>query len=240
MLPKDTLELILHNEQPKVERVQYGDQTVSALVGPGHKIQPLLAPYKETVELMSLESFVHFVAEHDAGKFIVVNDNTEVIYAGEQPEGRSARTVLAKAHIDPVGVQELRNLNQEEFMIALRARFAPSEDRDYLLSVAAKVVASRGVEQEDNGVSQKVTIRQSAAFMADAVIKPVVVLRPFRTFYELDQPNVEMMLRIKQDKEGGDFRFSLLDCDGGRWAHDCMAAIAEYLRGKIKTYPVWF
>ena len=57
----------------------------------------------------------------------------------------------------------------------------------------------KSVSTNDNGVTQTVEARQGVALNALAQVKPRVLLRPFRTFLEVEQPESEFLLRVDPD-----------------------------------------
>lgn len=54
-------------------------------------------------------------------------------------------------------------------------------------------------------------------------IKPRVMLRPFRTFLEVEQPESEFLLRVDLDEGIGFF-----EADGGIWKLEAKKNIADY------------
>ena len=54
-------------------------------------------------------------------------------------------------------------------------------------------------------------------------IKPRVMLRPFRTFLEVEQPESEFLLRVDPDEGIGFF-----EADGGIWKLEAKKNIADY------------
>ena len=75
----------------------------------------------------------------------------------------------------------------------------------------------------DNGVTQTVEARQGVALNAVVEIKPRVMLRPFRTFLEVEQPESEFLLRVEPDEGIGFF-----EADGGIWKLEAKKNIADY------------
>ena len=79
------------------------------------------------------------------------------------------------------------------------------------------------VSTNDNGVTQTVEARQGVALNALIEIKPRVMLRPFRTFLEVEQPESEFLLRVDPDEGIGFF-----EADGGIWKLEAKKNIADY------------
>lgn len=71
--------------------------------------------------------------------------------------------------------------------------------------------------------TQTVEARQGVALNAVVEIKPRVMLRPFRTFLEVEQPESEFLLRVDPDEGIGFF-----EADGGIWKLEAKKNIADY------------
>ena len=69
------------------------------------------------------------------------------------------------------------------------------------------------------GVSSAVQLTVNAV----VEIKPRVMLRPFRTFLEVEQPESEFLLRVDPDEGIGFF-----EADGGIWKLEAKKNIADY------------
>jgi len=59
-------------------------------------------------------------------------------------------------------------------------------------------------------------------------IKPRVMLTPYRTFLEVEQPTSEFLLRLNDEGEVG-----LFEADGGMWALTAKDRIAAYFEEKL-------
>ena len=79
------------------------------------------------------------------------------------------------------------------------------------------------ISTQDNGVTQTVEARQGIALKERVEIRPRVVLQPFRTFLEVDQPESEFLLRVDAEKGIG-----LFEADGGVWKLEAKKNIAAY------------
>lgn len=93
----------------------------------------------------------------------------------------------------------------------------------YLLDLLSRMTNENSVSTNDNGVTQTVEARQGVALNAVVEIKPRVMLRPFRTFLEVEQPESEFLLRVDPDEGIGFF-----EADGGIWKLEAKKNIADY------------
>ena len=133
-----------------------------------------------------------------------------------------SRNSLYRAAADAPGMRSGFR-TQEEALIELRSMFIPNEGTDYLLKLLSRMSSESTVSTNDNGVTQTVEARQGVALNAVVDVKPRVVLRPFRTFLEVEQPESEFLLRVDKDKGIGFF-----EADGGIWKLEAKRNIAQY------------
>lgn len=132
----------------------------------------------------------------------------------------------------------------EDAMIALRSQYVQNEGSEYLLSLLSNISDDNSVKSEDNGMTQTVTSRAGVALAAKVAVKPIVALRPYRTFLEVEQPESDFLVRMKPgDKEKGiQAIIGIIEADGGAWKIKARAAIAEYFRaafsGEIDRHSV--
>lgn len=111
----------------------------------------------------------------------------------------------------------------EVALIELRSLCIPNEGTAYLLDLLSRMTNENSVSTNDNGVTQTVEARQGVALNALVEIKPRVMLRPFRTFLEVEQPESEFLLRVDPDEGIGFF-----EADGGIWKLEAKKNIADY------------
>ena len=120
-----------------------------------------------------------------------------------------------------------RFIPHENFLIALQSNFLPTEDRDILFRFAGTVESGSVAQYGDDGVTQKATVKTGVASKGDAIVPNPVVLRPFRTFTELDQPESSFVFRMRDDR--GEVSCALFEADGGAWRNAAIHNIAEFI-----------
>lgn len=123
--------------------------------------------------------------------------------------------------------------DHESFCIGLQSKFVdhPDTDRALLLKFAGTVEAGTVAEYGDDGVTQKATVKTGIASKGEAIIPNPVLLKPFRTFVEVQQPESRFIFRMK---EGGGIQCALFEADGGAWKLDAMDAIHAYLEENLE------
>jgi len=127
----------------------------------------------------------------------------------------------------------------ESFLIKCRSLFVETDDLKEIIAQASKIDSSETLTLEDDGITQKGTLRKGAsgAVKENTILKCIVKLKPFRTFLEIDQPESEFLFRIKAHKETG-ISCALFEADGGKWKITAKENIKEYLRSNALNLPV--
>ena len=133
-----------------------------------------------------------------------------------------SRNTLYRAKADAPGLRTGFR-GREVALIELRSLCIPNEGTAYLLDLLSRMTNENSVSTNDNGVTQTVEARQGVALNAVVEIKPRVMLRPFRTFLEVEQPESEFLLRVEPDEGIGFF-----EADGGIWKLEAKKNIADY------------
>lgn len=133
-----------------------------------------------------------------------------------------SRNTLYRAKADAPGLRTGFR-GREVALIELRSLCIPNEGTAYLLDLLSRMTNENSVSTNDNGVTQTVEARQGVALNAVVEIKPRVMLRPFRTFLEVEQPESEFLLRVDPDEGIGFF-----EADGGIWKLEAKKNIADY------------
>ena len=133
-----------------------------------------------------------------------------------------SRNALYRAEADVPGLRTGFR-DRETALIELRSLFIPNEGTQYLLDLLSRITDEKSVSSKDNGVTQVVEARQGVALNAVVEVKSRILLRPFRTFLEVEQPESEFLLRVDANKGIGFF-----EADGGVWRLEAKRNIADY------------
>lgn len=130
-------------------------------------------------------------------------------------------------------------LSQEQFMIWAGANLADGPEKRELLAIVGGLVAAdvREVSSNDSGVAQQVQLTAKVSLNTIKTVKPIWTLRPNRTFSDVEQPESQFLLRLKNGS--GDIpEVALFEADGGRWEMDAAKNIAEFLAEQDKESTV--
>lgn len=117
----------------------------------------------------------------------------------------------------------------ETAIIKLRSQFEQNEGTQYILDLLSRISVEDSAEQQDNGVSQSVTVRKGVSLAGREMVKPIVKLCPYRTFQEISQPESDFLLRVREGNEIG-----LFEADGGMWKLEARRRIKAYLEVRLK------
>ena len=165
---------------------------------------------------------------------IHIQDHAAVSLYSEPFGPAKQRTEFVKASFtDLLGISFKFGVfyEQESFIIGLQALFVPTPTRDDVLKVIGTIKENQVRDFSDDGVSQSVAAKAGVALVSEVKVPNPVILQPFRTFREIEQPASPFVLRVRQGKEAPEC--ALFEADGGRWKLEAIAKIKEYLEDKI-------
>ncbi len=185
--------------------------------------------YPECIELSSLDALVAFVKTEAVRKhlrvYITIPDPMTVkCFTEPCDELRKDRIYLYTAvATDVPGWGEKVSLPFEEALIALRTRFQPTNDTDYALKLLSDITTGSKVTYNDNGVATSVVTKKGIDLQSNAAIRPIINLRPYRTFQEVKQPESQFLIRINERN------ITFIEADGGMWKLAARSTVKEYL-----------
>lgn len=188
----------------------------------------------QSISLNSLDAMVQFVkteAVHltDSILYLTIPTHLRVIcFTSPDADKRNKRTFLYQA--DATDVPEWKDnmhLGFEEAQIALRTRCQETPDALYAQKLLSDISTGCQVTYNDNGVATNVTTTRGVALQAKEAIRPIVVLRPYRTFQEIDQPQSQFLIRLSERS----IRF--IEADGGMWKLAARKSIKAYLEENL-------
>lgn len=173
-----------------------------------------------------------FAAAGAVPKMIVhVKSETEVRLVSAF-NGDMDRWEIATAKARVPEIQLNRFMDQENFIIQMQSMFIETPDKAIVMQVAGNVEDKTVANYGDDGVTQKATIKSGLSGMEDVLVPNPVKLRPFRTFHEIDQPEIAFVFRMRNGSNG--VSCALFEADGGAWKFDAVHSIAEYLKNELK------
>lgn len=127
-----------------------------------------------------------------------------------------------------------RWLEVETMVIALQSLFVNSPGRADLLAILGNLRDETVGNTSDDGVSQTVSVKAGITLATTKPVPNPILLAPYRTFPEIEQPVSPFVVRLKRDVGGSKgVHAGLWEADGGAWQATAMASIEEYLRKSL-------
>lgn len=232
---KDTIEkiesLVKDSYLVNVDGITYSARDLKAV-----RDEPTCQPLSLN-SLQGLADYINHEFKPDAGKntyFLSIIDETKIaVYSNILGKNRK-REALAVCELrgDLREYPFDRFLSQEDFIIKIQSLFGTTDDKDYLLSYAGAVRDDTEVNSTDDGITQSVTIKSgiSGALVKESKTKPIVTLKPYRTFREVEQVESAYLFRVRK---GSAPEFALFEADGGAWKLTAVERIKSWLREHI-------
>lgn len=184
----------------------------------------------------TLRSLVSYLKDNpdkvEDGTFLSVTSPIQVTAVtpvqGKDQDRKTYAVATASAPGHQLGIYQ----PLEAFAIYVRTCFVETEARNALVALISGVVDSTDVTQSDDGLSQSVQLRKGLSLVKEGETPGVVNLQPFRTFHDVEQPEVPFVLRLDKRPPVGVVA-ALFEADGGAWKHEATQSIATFLREQL-------
>ncbi len=212
---------------------QVGDRTF-AITSDGfvREICPTI-DQPSTLTLHSLDALVKLVQTEavnmGAPLYITIPNHLTVRCFGQpNADARYFRQVYYEAEATDVpGWDEKVQLGFEEAQIALRTRFQETPDTLYAMKLLSDICCGAKVVYNDNGIATTVTTQKGVALQSNEQVRPIITLKPYRTFQEVEQPQSIFLIRVN---ERG---ISFTEADGGMWKLRAREIVRAFLEDKL-------
>ncbi len=116
----------------------------------------------------------------------------------------------------------------DQAAVALQTRFQDTDDKQYTLTLLSQITTGAKVTYNDIGVATTVVTQRGVSLQTNSTIKPLVKLRPYRTFQEVEQPEGLFLIRI--DERG----ITFTEADGGMWRLQARKTVKAFLEEQLK------
>jgi hypothetical protein len=103
------------------------------------------------------------------------------------------------------------------------------------MDVAGRIVCEDKAELHDDGVAQAATISRGIRKESGIILPNPVLLRPVRTFTEVEQPESRFVFRMRPEPVS----LSLHEADMGAWEMVAKEKIRQYLVEQLPGVPVF-
>lgn len=233
---KEFIEHIQKTTQPFIHQVDNGTFVISS--DGVEEIRPTI-DHPDTLGLHSLDALVKLVQTEavkmaEAGArllplYVTIPDHLTVRCFGRPDlDARCFRQVYYESKATDVpGWGEKVQLGFEEAQIALRTRFQETPDTLYAMKLLSDICCGAKVVYNDNGIATTVTTQKGVALQTNEQIRPIVKLKPYRTFQEVEQPESIFLIRVN------DRTISFTEADGGMWKLTARQTVKAFLEEKL-------
>lgn len=189
-------------------------------------------PTVSTIRLHTLAGLVDVVKKEYTnfdGPVIVNVDCEEYVrvYSAIDEDDR-AREIPYDVTAELIEIPFNRRLDYETMMITLKSKFVETTELLELVKLLGTITEENSATASDDGFSQSVVVRKGIAMKEGKVVKPIVKLKPYRTFSEVDQPESEFLVRLSDGAQ-----VALYEADGGAWKLQARRNVAEYLKANL-------
>lgn len=243
-ITSETIQKVLDVAKPEIHTITDERGIVAPYsTKPLHQVQAKALPLPELVAVNTLAGFADLVrakleGADFANNFLIhIEDEITVTLKGRISDEYGRREELIKAQ--PVKFERFRFgqwHDQEAFAIALASLFAESQDKAYVLSMASSLTNDATSNSEDDGFTQRATVKAGLRMKEQITLKPRVEMAPYRTFPEITQPVSAFVFRAKTMGETP--ALMLVEADGGRWKIQAMAEIRRAMEAMELGIPI--
>lgn len=158
---------------------------------------------------------------------IYVTDHQTVTLVG-RPFGRfRQREVFASANVYRESFRFGVFMLCDQFIVEAQSRIVRTADLEKLLAVVGNLSHQTEINANDDGVTQTVTVQTGVVRKGVKDLPNPVVLAPYRTFTEVEQPESTFIVRIEGDERAGP-RVALFEADGGAWKREATVRIKKW------------
>lgn len=233
------LKYIVGLSEPNIKTiggVKYSDRNLTA-IDECKRAKPI-----ETTTLTSIIDYIKNADDYVIPKNLYVHiiSPKEVHLISELDSDRK-REVLISAVAQLPDIQMNRYIDNENFMIMLQSMFVQNNedmnelevtDIDILQKVVGNVVDDTIQTYLDDGISQQAAIKTGIATKDTVLLPSPALLRPYRTFAEVEQPASKFVFRMKKGQCGP--TSALFEADGGAWKNVAMLNIKEFFSNEFE------
>ncbi len=192
-------------------------------------------PTVSTIRLHTLAGLVDIIRKEYTnfdGPVIVNADCEEYVrvYSAIDEDDRG-REIPYDVTAELIEIPFNRRLDYETMMITLKSKFVETPELLELVKLLGTITEENSATASDDGFSQSVVVRKGIAMKEGKVVKPIVKLKPYRTFSEVDQPESEFLVRLSDGAQ-----VALYEADGGAWKLQARRNVAEYLKANLTEF----
>ncbi|MGN0616487.1 hypothetical protein [Ruminococcus flavefaciens] len=196
------------------------------------ELKVIQEPKVRTLPFHTLSGLVYaLLAEHEnfvAPLLVSVTDEDTVTVHSAISSIDRMREVPYTVNAELIDIPFNRRLDYETMMITLKSKFVETPELLELVKLLGTITEENSAQLSDDGFTQTVVVRKGIALKDNKAVNPIVKLKPYRTFNEVEQPESQFLLRLS---EGGNV--ALYEADGGAWKLQARRNVADYLKSAL-------
>ena len=189
-------------------------------------------PKTPTLTFKTLDGLIYaLLAEHEifaAPLLVSVTDEDTVTVHSAISSIDRMREIPYTVNAELIDIPFNRQLDYETMMITLKSKFVETPELLELVKLLGTITEENSAQLSDDGFTQTVVVRKGIALKDNKAVNPIVKLKPYRTFNEVEQPESQFLLRLS---EGGNV--ALYEADGGAWKLQARRNVADYLKSAL-------
>lgn len=231
---KEAIEKIIEVSQPIIKEIEGRTFTIDQN-GDASEVRPSIDA-SDCITLNSLDSLIKMVKSealklYSTPLYITIPTHATLKCFAQPDESRRfvRQTFYEVKATDVPGWETNASLKFEEAMIAIRTRFQDTADAGYTLKLLSDITTGSKVTYSDNGVATSIVTKTGVALQSNEAIRPIVTLKPYRTFQEVEQPASQFLIRINE--RGINF----IEADGGMWKLAARNTIKKFIEDALAT-----
>lgn len=199
-------------------------------------LKPVIEPSVGTLFVNTLDALTDFITgtgltgESKPIIHVVDNCTVRVLRPHQGVFGVNQTFVDAKAHVAKLKVITEEYNNVEDFLVMLNTMFVKDAgDHQGVREVVCALASDAELTLTDDGFSQNSTFKAGVRRVGREELPNPVILAPYATFPEIDQPKRPFLLRLK--KMGTGIGVCLHPVEDATWVTTCVNDIKAHLRG---------
>lgn len=191
-------------------------------------IQP---SFPKEVPLTSLAGMIRFAAQKSKNPRRLVILSPRLVCIDEEVSELNTFARVASLDLDLEEFKYGKYMPLDEFRINLIIKFEDSKDRTSLIKYISKITEKSETRLSDDGITINTTVEvgTSGANIELQAFSSELVLKPRRTFPEIEQPETKLLFRMKNKNE-----MALYDFSDGSWISECTEKLHDFLKGKVQ------
>lgn len=193
-------------------------------------IQRVIDPTPAAMKASTLTSLVDYIKGNidQLGKLIIQVESPSKVYLSSELKTDKHREEYMECNAIVPRIAFDNFIETEKFNVMLQSNFVKNKDVEQLLIVTGSIKDEAVKQVGDDGISQSVTVKTGVATMGAVVIPNPVMLAPYRTFPEVDQPVSKFIFRMKSGPTA-----AIIEADGGAWRNEAMEGIKLFLKTEL-------